>query len=220
AGPTYVAPTAVWARLKSAQRVYYRAVTAHGPNGWENYQKSTEDDGANAPSIELSSSSGRFAPPPAGSGKGFPSPRGWVNQMNDVVLIPQTTKMDCWAAAIAMLLSYRRQASFTPESLAAEVRRNLRTSYGWDMLEEVKDHFGFVAVPLPSNASLYPSPEQWPCWLPLYGRLWVTSVGAPSRAVVVHGIRGDLTPDGTQVWIQNPWNVNQFFSPDDPIDFN
>jgi hypothetical protein len=104
---------------------------------------------------------------------------------HDVLLIPQPDKLSCWAASMAMLVSYSQSSSRTPESLAEEVGRSLRTSYGWDMLEEVKDHFGFQDIPLPSNASLYPSPAQWCEWLGTYGPLRVTTIGAPSHAIVV-----------------------------------
>ncbi len=137
----------------------------------------------------------------------------------DVPLIPQPNKLACWAGSMAMLVSFRRQADVTPDSLAEEVGRSLRTSYGWDMLEDVKDHFGFVDIPLPPNASVYISPQQWCEWLGQYGPLWVTVVGAPSHAIIVRGLSGDLTPDGTTVSINNPWNLDVAFS-NDPVDFD
>lgn len=143
---------------------------------------------------------------------------GAVDIRYDVPLIPQPNKLACWAASMAMLLSYRRRATYEPETLAQEVGRSLLTSYGWDMLEEVKDHFGFRAIQLPSNASLYPSPQDWHDWLRQYGPLWVTTVGAPSHAIIVHGITGDLTPSGTTVHVLNPWDTSTRFGPD-PIDF-
>ncbi len=137
----------------------------------------------------------------------------------DVPLIPQPDKLCCWAASMAMLVSFRKSASLAPDALATSVGRELRTSYGWDMLEAVKQHFGFVDVELPSNASLYPPPDQWASWLKDLGPLWITTVGAPSHAIVVHGITGDLTVEGTTLLINNPWDVNTSFS-DDPVDFD
>lgn len=137
----------------------------------------------------------------------------------DVPLIPQPNKLACWAASMAMLVSFRRQASFAPNDLAASVGRDLRTSYGWDMLESVKDHFGFVDIELPSNMSLYPPPDQWSSWLSENGPLWITTIGAPSHAIVVRGITGDLTVTGTSLLINNPWDTTADFS-DDPIDFD
>jgi hypothetical protein len=137
----------------------------------------------------------------------------------DVPLIPQPDKLSCWAGSMAMLLSFRRQASYPPEQLAADAGMSLRTSYGWDLLEAVKDRFGFKAIELPSNASLYVTPTQWSSWLTDLGPLWITTIGAPSHAIIVRGLDGDLTPDGTQVMINNPWDTSTTFS-DDAIDFS
>lgn len=136
-----------------------------------------------------------------------------------VPLIPQTDKLSCWAASMAMLLSYRKNASFSPESLANEVDRSLRTSYDWDMLEDVKDHFGFQDISLPSDASLYVSPQQWYDWLDQFGPLWVTIVGTPSHAIITSGITGDLTFEGATMSILNPWDTTINFD-DDEIDFH
>jgi ABC-type bacteriocin/lantibiotic exporter with double-glycine peptidase domain len=137
----------------------------------------------------------------------------------DVPLIPQPDKTSCWCASMAMLVSYQQQASYMPEQLAEDVGRSLRTCYGWDELEAVKDGFGFAAIDLPSNASLYPSPDQWADWLQTYGPLWVTTIGAPSHAIIVHGISGDLTVDGTTIDINNPWDTSASFSTDE-VDFD
>ncbi len=142
-----------------------------------------------------------------------------VNLVYDVELIPQPNKLACWAASMAMLVSYFKGKSIGPEALANEVDRSLRTSYGWDLLEEVKDHFGIRAIKLPSNYSFVPAPQQWHDWLKTYGPLWVTTIGAPSHAIVVHGISGDLTPSGTSMKILNPWDTRVSFD-SDPIDFN
>ena len=142
-----------------------------------------------------------------------------VSTIYEVFLEPQPDKLSCWAASMAMLVSYQRQQSVVPEALAQEVGRSLRTSYDWDMLNAVKDHFGFQDIDLPSNASLYPPPQQWADWLNQYGPLWITVVGAPSHAIVVKGIEGDLTPDGTTMYLLNPWDINTNFD-GDPIGFN
>lgn len=136
-----------------------------------------------------------------------------------VALIPQPNKDACWAAAMAMLLSFRRQASITPETLAREVNRSLESSYGWDALAAVRDHYRFATLEQPSNTSLYVSPPQWADWLRRYGPLWVVIVGAP-HAVVLAGIRGDLTnPEACEVKVLNPWDTRVEFD-DDPVRFN
>ncbi|WP_369936474.1 N-acetylmuramoyl-L-alanine amidase [Xanthomonas tesorieronis] len=137
----------------------------------------------------------------------------------DVPLIPQPDKDACWAASMAMLLSYRRHASIAPETLAAEVGQSLSTSYDWALLDAVKARYGFVAIEQPSNASLYHTPQQWADWLSAHGPLWVVIVGAP-HAVVLAGIRGNLAdPAATQVLLLNPWDTRVAFD-NDPVAFN
>jgi N-acetylmuramoyl-L-alanine amidase len=137
----------------------------------------------------------------------------------DVPLVPQPDKLSCWAGAMAMLISYRRQASFPVEVLAESVGRSLRTSYGWDMLESVKDHFGFRDIPIPDNMSYVPPPEDWHAWLRQYGPLWVTVRGVPSHAIIVTGLHGDLTPSDTSVNILDPRDLTTRFDRD-PVEFN
>ncbi|MGH8077209.1 MAG: papain-like cysteine protease family protein, partial [Lysobacter sp.] len=124
----------------------------------------------------------------------------------------------CWAAAMAMLLSWRRKASTSPETLANEVGGSLASSYNWDLLEAVRTRYGFEMVAQPSNTSLYHSPQQWAEWLNRFGPLWVLIVGAP-HAVVIAGIRGNLAdPASVQVKVLNPWDTRVAFD-SDPITF-
>jgi N-acetylmuramoyl-L-alanine amidase len=136
-----------------------------------------------------------------------------------VPLIPQPDKLSCWAASMSMLLSYYRQASMTPESLAQQVGLSLRTAYGWEMLEAVRRKFLFKEVSLPSNYSYVPPPEHWYQWLSQYGPLWITLRGNPSHAVVVSGISGDLTPGNTSIHVLNPWDTRVRFD-GDTVDFH
>jgi len=142
-----------------------------------------------------------------------------VSVQYDVPLEAQPDKLSCWAGAMAMMVSFRRQQSVTAEALAESVGRSLRTSYGWDMLESVKDSFGFREIPIPDNMSYVPPPEDWHAWLRQYGPLWVTVRGAPSHAIVVRGIHGDLTPEETSVDILDPWDTTIRFD-QDPVDFH
>jgi V8-like Glu-specific endopeptidase len=136
-----------------------------------------------------------------------------------VHLIPQPDKNACWAASMAMLLAHRRQQSRTPESIVNDIGASLASSYGWDVLEAVRDRYGFEVIRQLSNASLYHSPRQWASWLNQFGPLWVVIVGAP-HAVVLAGIRGNLDDAAAcEVKILNPWDVRVSFD-SDPIDFN
>ena len=135
-----------------------------------------------------------------------------------VQLVPQPNKLACWAASMTMLLSFRRNASYEPETLANEVGGSLMTSYSWDLLQAVRDRYGFVAIDVPSNASLYFSPAQWAQWLRDFGPLWVVIVGMP-HAVVVSGLRGNTDDaNACEVRLLNPWDTRVSFD-DDAVDF-
>ncbi|GAB1595832.1 N-acetylmuramoyl-L-alanine amidase [Lysobacter claricitrinus] len=136
-----------------------------------------------------------------------------------VALVPQPDKNACWAASMAMLKSFRSDASFDPEAFVREAGGSLATSYGWDQLERVRDHYGFRVIDQPSNASLYHTPTQWAQWLRDFGPLWVVIVGAP-HAVVLSGIRGDLNnASAAEVYVLNPWDTTTAFD-NDPVAFN
>jgi V8-like Glu-specific endopeptidase/N-acetyl-anhydromuramyl-L-alanine amidase AmpD/cell wall-associated NlpC family hydrolase len=137
---------------------------------------------------------------------------------HEVQLIPQPNKTSCWAAAMAMLLSARGSQSIGPEAIVNAVGETLMSSYGWDLLTRVRDHYGFQFIDLPSNTSFYFQPGQWAAWLRELGPLWVVIVGMP-HAVVVSGIRGDLNnPASVQVRVLNPWDTRVTFD-DDPVEF-
>jgi V8-like Glu-specific endopeptidase len=136
-----------------------------------------------------------------------------------VQLVPQPNKLACWAASMAMLLSFRRNASFPPETLANDVGSSLMTSYGWDLLQAVRVRYGFTAIDVPSNTSLYFSPVQWAQWLRDFGPLWVVIVGMP-HAVVVSGLRGNTDDaNGCEVKLLNPWDTRVSFD-DDATEFH
>lgn len=140
----------------------------------------------------------------------------------DVQLIPQPNKLACWAASMAMVVGYKQQISINPEILANEVGMSLRMSYGWDLLQNVRDHYGFKSViDVPENTCVYYEPSQWRQWLESYGPLWFTFIWASggSHALVLKGISGDFTPEGTTMEIQNPWDINTSFD-SDAVDFN
>ncbi len=161
-----------------------------------------------------------------GAGASRLSPPGLSRQLgNDgpadypVALIPQPNKDACWAASMAMLIAHRRQQSRSPESIINDIGGSLASSYGWELLNAARNHYGFEVIDQPSNASIYNTPRQWAEWLNTYGPLWVVIVGAP-HAVVVAGIRGSLDdPNAVRVKILNPWDTRVAFD-NDPIDFH
>ncbi len=140
----------------------------------------------------------------------------------NVPLIPQPTKQSCWAAAMAMVLSYKKKASISPETLANQAGGTLQSSYSWEFLQAVRDRYGFQSViDVPADTCMDYEPEQWKEWLEDYGPLWFTFIwpDGGSHAMVLTGINGDLSYENTFVEINNPWNLQTAFD-DDPIDFN
>jgi hypothetical protein len=141
----------------------------------------------------------------------------------DVPLVAQPNKTACWAASMAMLESFRRSLDaqmslvVSAEALAAEVGYSLDQSYGWDRLEDVRAEYDLEDIDGLSLAQ-YPSATQWAAWLRTYGPLYVTIDGAPTHAIIVHGISGDGTDTGTIVQVHNPWDTTATFDTD-PVEF-
>jgi hypothetical protein len=111
-----------------------------------------------------------------------------------VPLIPQPTSDSCWAAAMAMVVSYHEGRTVPPEEIAASAGIDLNMSYDWDVLYAAAMNYGLREIPPASY-----TPGGWAGLLTDHGPLWVIETGAPSHAVVLTGIT-----DHT-VQINNPW---------------
>jgi len=120
-----------------------------------------------------------------------------VSVHQSVSLVAQPTEQSCWAASIAMLLGK------TPEEVVQEAGMSLTEGYGWTEIEPAAKKLGLGEV-----APACGMPSLLAGWLQDNGPLWVVEVGAPYHAVVVSGVEGDGTVDGTHVVVYNPWPVN------------
>jgi hypothetical protein len=118
----------------------------------------------------------------------------------DVSLIPQPTEVSCWAAALAMVVSARDFASTSPETVAEAAGMDVDTGYGWGDIQRAVATWNLVEEG-PRSAM----PGEWARLLEAWGPIWVVEVGAPYHAVVLAGVQGDGTPDGTWVTVVNPW---------------
>ncbi len=134
----------------------------------------------------------------------------------DVPLIPQPDSNSCWIATMAMIDSYRRRRNdpeselLTVTALAEELELSLDETYSWADLEAAKERLGFEYVRLGAEGrDQPPSPDKWKTWIQVHGPLYITVEGDPSHAIVVHGIRGNLTLTGCYLDILNPAPVNQ-----------
>ncbi len=77
--PRYQLPQAVWDRLKTATRLYYRVGTTSSPTGWDDYQVSTRDDeGMQAPSLQLAEAGAPpVLPPQPAAAPSVRGPEAW-----------------------------------------------------------------------------------------------------------------------------------------------
>jgi ABC-type bacteriocin/lantibiotic exporter with double-glycine peptidase domain len=117
-----------------------------------------------------------------------------------VQLVPQPTDVSCWAASMAMVAGYRDSASYSADAIAAQAGMDTATGYGWNDIQSAVNTWGLRQL---GPASQLPS--AWADQLQTYGPIWIVETGAPYHAVVVVGINGDGTPEGTTVTLNNPW---------------
>jgi hypothetical protein len=123
-----------------------------------------------------------------------------LDVQTDVVLIPQPTDVTCWAASLAMVVSARDQMSTDPARIASVAGMDIHTGYGWDAIRRAVRTWSLVEEG-PQSAM----PEDVARWLENWGPIWVVEIGAPYHAVVLSGITGDGTSEGTYVTVYNPW---------------
>jgi hypothetical protein len=112
----------------------------------------------------------------------------------EVPLIPQPNDDSCWAAAMAMVVSYARKTSYSPQDIADAAVMNLNSSYGWEILLIAADYWRLRSLPMTSN-----TPEIWIDYLKRFGPVWTVRTGDPSHGVVLTG------GDGGWFHINDPW---------------
>jgi ABC-type bacteriocin/lantibiotic exporter with double-glycine peptidase domain len=122
----------------------------------------------------------------------------------NVPLIPQPTDVSCWAASLTMVVAYRDQASYTPQTIAAAANMDVDSGYGWDQIKAAVSAWNLTA-----EGPTCAMPSDWAGWLRSFGPIWIVEVGNPNHSVVVVGIDGDGTPEGTTVTLNNPWPPNK-----------
>ena len=121
--------------------------------------------------------------------------------MYDVPLIPQRTGLSCWAAGAAMLVAWRDRVSFAPSEVA-------RATGYWRQYREglqAEDTHIFPIFGMVNQPAQTFTVAGFKHLLETYGPLWVASAEPGSHIRVVRGIRGDGTPEGTYVYLNDPW---------------
>jgi len=118
----------------------------------------------------------------------------------DVPLITQPDETTCWAAALAMIRSFRDQASYGVDDIAGAAPHRWMT---WSEIEPIADGVGLVEI---ASAGLMPA--GWHDLLAAHGPLWIVIKAAvsnrASHAVVLTGMSGDGSLEGTSMLVNNP----------------
>jgi ABC-type bacteriocin/lantibiotic exporter with double-glycine peptidase domain len=117
-----------------------------------------------------------------------------VSIQYSVPLIPQPNDTSCWAAAMAMVVSYRRRQSISPQRIASAVSMSLDSCYGWNVIYDAARYWQLSPIQSASYTG-----EGWLRLLKAAGPLWLVEIGAPSHAVVLTG------GDGSSFSLNNPW---------------
>lgn len=123
----------------------------------------------------------------------------------EVMLVPQSTNMSCWAASIAMVLSWSNQASFDPQSIAANPGG---TSYMPQFANNGPGLNPNDRYILEQNGFTLEAPQ---CYtleavqglLAQHGPLWFASLSPAPHIRVITG------STGTQMHVNDPAPVNQ-----------
>jgi hypothetical protein len=134
------------------------------------------------------------------------SSRRHFDVWNEVPMVPQLTGMSCWAAAAAMIVGWRDRVVVSPEEVASGSGR-------WGAYEE-----GLLPADVETLARTWElSVEPARDWnveslrerLEEVGPLWLGEASPGLHSIVVTGIYGDGSPDGTFVRINDPWPVGR-----------
>lgn len=170
--------------IASINGIYPTACSASSSSS--NSTASSDDSGNNSSSSNSSSSSSNSS----------------LNILYPIQLVPQTSGMSCWAASAAMIVGWRESISIDPQDIARGVN-------GWE--EYYNNGLPPDNVEMFSRWGLrYEHPQSYTIQgfadLMAAGPLWVaTDLQNGAHVVVVAGIRGDGTPNGTILKIYDPW---------------
>lgn len=126
-----------------------------------------------------------------------------------VPAVAQIKSKGCWAAALTMIASWKRQQSFSIETLLGEAGGDYLTKYQTDVglkpteVGQMMTDFGL------RDASVALTAKALADQLSARGPLWVVvdednSAAFSVHALVVTGVRGDGTPKGTMVQYNDP----------------
>jgi hypothetical protein len=120
----------------------------------------------------------------------------------EVPLVPQATQRSGWAAALAMLVSARDHEAVTPVAVAERTGMSLDARCTWPQVRDAVAAYDLREAPFPEG-----DPAAWSTLLRRSGPVWLVRPDALHGGVVVAGLTGDGTPDGTWLRVLEPWPV-------------
>jgi Papain-like cysteine protease AvrRpt2 len=130
----------------------------------------------------------------------------------DVEMVPQTTGMSCWAAAAAMVVGWRDEVRLNPNDIAAGIGYWAQYSNGGLPPSDTTmfAYWGLYTEPIRAYSVQILATLLWE-----YGPIWVATAELGPHIRVIRGIHGDGTPDGTVLYINDPWQrgMTRFFTP-------
>jgi N-acetylmuramoyl-L-alanine amidase len=125
---------------------------------------------------------------------------------HEVPMVPQLTGMSCWAAAAAMIVGWRDCIDVRPEEVAlgAGAWEEYRDGLEPSNVDALARTFGLVI----ETPRIY-SVEGVRALLERFGPLWVGAGPTGLHVIVVSGMYGDGSPDGTFVRVLDPWPLGR-----------
>lgn len=127
-----------------------------------------------------------------------------VDVWNEVPLVPQLTGMSCWAAAAAMLVGWR-------ERIAVDAREVARGAGHWRAFKDglMPEDVGELARAWQltiTDAEVFDAERLYEL-LCEFGPLWLGEASPGLHAIVVTGLYGDGSADGSFVRVNDPWPI-------------
>jgi ABC-type bacteriocin/lantibiotic exporter with double-glycine peptidase domain len=122
-----------------------------------------------------------------------------INIHFDIEPLAQPTDDSCWATSLAMVISHKYSASYTPENVAQAAGWSIYQcdNADWQPIWDVASTFH-----LNSTASACMNVDGW-AQLLQHGPLWLC-VNNGGHAVVLVGMQGDGTAEHTKFLVNDP----------------
>ena len=121
---------------------------------------------------------------------------------NDVELVPQSTSDSCWAATTATIVGFDEKVCIADSEIAKALNywKEYQQGLPASKAESVFAKWGLVPEP-PQSYTV----DGFASLLSTYGPLWIATAEPSGHVRVVTGIMGDGTPEGTILYISDPW---------------